>query len=270
MEDELDLLSSQPSEQAMECWHQICKRCLNDITEKSKPLAKQTKQTFALSDTADYVLVFNSYGASLKGIGEDGKTEYLKVRADMDLDIEKATRGEYTMSELVWREDNGCLGKYNDTPIYMKKGKFGLYAEWGGTGSSKNTISLKPLNLSAEEIRLKDVVTLIEKKSNTLTQEEAAAMFLPQCVLGEEEEKYNIVDNALEPTKQTPSDKTLLRTLRSDLSIRKGKYGPYIFHKTEKMSTPKFYPLKPFKDDWKTMSNLELIAAIDRMYIAKK
>ena len=271
MEDELDLLSSQPSEQAMECWHQICKRCLNDITERSTPLAKQTKQTFALSDTADYVLVFNSYGASLKGIGEDGKTEYMKVRADMDLDIEKASRGEYTMPELVWREDNGCLGKYNDTPIYIKKGKFGLYAEWGGTGTSKNTISLKPLNLSAEEIRLKDVVAIIEKKSNTLTQEEAAAMFLPQCVFGEEEEEeHNIVDNTLEPTKQTPSDKTLLRTLRSDLSIRKGKYGPYIFHKTEKMSTPKFYPLKPFKDDWKTMSNLELIAVIDRMYIAKK
>jgi DNA topoisomerase-1 len=262
MEDELDLLSSQPSDKAFDNWHQICKKCLNDITERSKPLAKQTKQTFALSDTADYVLVFNSYGASLKGSGEDGKTEYLKVRADIDLDIERASRGEYTMSELVWREDNGCLGKYNDMPIYIKKGKFGLYAEWG---SSKNTISLKPLNLSAEEIRLKDVVALIEKKSNTLTQEAAAELFLPQCVFGGE-------DDALEPilpTKQSPSDKTLLRTLRSDLSIRKGKYGPYIFHKTEKMSTPNFYTLKPFKDDWKTMSNLDLIAAIDKMYIAK-
>ena len=269
MEDELDSLSSQPSEKALDCWHQICKRCLDDITEKSKPLAKQTKQTFALSDKADYVLVFNSYGASLKGMGEDGKTNYVKVRPDVDLDIEKATRGEYTMAELVWREDNGCLGKYHDTPIYMKKGKFGLYAEWGN-GSNKNTISLKPLNKSAEEIRLKDVIALIEKKSNTLSQEEAVAMFLPQNVFEGGED--NIVSATThEPTMSSPSpsDKTLLRALRPDLSIRKGKYGPYIFHKTDKMSTPKFYPLKPFKDDWKSMSNLELIAAIDKTYIAK-
>jgi topoisomerase IA-like protein len=163
------------------------------------------------------------------------------------------------MSELVWREDNGCLGKYNDTPIYIKKGKFGLYAEWS---SSKNTISLKPLNLSAEEIRLKDVVALIEKKSNTLTQEAAAELFLPQCVFGGE-------DDALEPilpTKQSPSDKTLLRTLRSDLSIRKGKYGPYIFHQTSAMSKPDFHPMKPIANKWQDMADLELITWITNTY----
>jgi topoisomerase IA-like protein len=65
---------------------------------------------------------------------------------------------------------------------------------------------------------------------------------------------------------QKRSEKTLLRSLRPDLSIRKGKYGPYIFHQTAKMSTPKFHPIKPLKDKWESMSNLELIAAIENTY----
>jgi DNA topoisomerase-1 len=250
MEDELDTLSSQPSEVALNTWHNICKKCLDDITERSKPLAKQAKQTFALADTAEYILVFNSYGVSL-----NGETGYVKVRPDIELDIEKAMRGEYTMSELIWREDNGCLGNYGDVPVYLKKGKFGLYAEWG-----KNKISLKPLDKPANEIRLNDVVKLVEQKTITET---AAEMFLPQSVFGEEE-PANIAVSASSQT----ADKSILRILRGDLSIRKGKYGPYIFHKTEKMTTPKFYPLKPLKDEWKTMSNIDLIAFVDKTYLA--
>jgi len=269
MEDELDALSSQSSATALETWHHICKKCLDDITERSKPLAKQAKQTFALADTADYILVFNSYGVSLKG--DEG---YVKVRPDIELDMDKAMRGEYAMAELIWREDNGCLGNYCGSPVYIKKGKFGLYAEWG-----KNTISLKPLDKPANEIHLNDVVELIEVKNRNaykMSCEEAAAMFLPQNVLGNNNDNglglglgMGYKDNKSECAIVSPSDKSLLRTLRGDLSIRKGKYGPYIFHKTEKMKEPKFYPLKSLKDEWKTMSNIDLIAFIDRTYLSK-
>jgi DNA topoisomerase-1 len=39
---------------------------------------------------------------------------------------------------------------------------------------------------------------------------------------------------------------SVLRVLTPSLSVRNGKYGPYIFYKTEKMKTPKFYDLKGF------------------------
>jgi hypothetical protein len=291
MEDELDLLSSQQSDEALASWHQICKKCFDDITERSKPLAKQTKQTFALADTADYVLVFNTYGASIKSSnrgtqdargGGDGKTKYMKIRPDIELDLDKAKRCEYTMSELIWREDNGCLGEYSACPVYLKKGKFGLYAEWT-SNKEKQTISLKPLNKPANEILLKDVICLIEQKSNkpqVMNQEEASAMFLPQSVLEDDEcigdyncgygmaAKSNVGSSSPMVSSGDPktSDKTLLRALRPDLSIRKGKYGPYIFHKTSKMDKPAFHPIKPFKDRWESMENLELIAAIENTY----
>jgi DNA topoisomerase-1 len=298
METELDVLSSQPSEQALESWHHICRKCFDDITERSKPLAKQTKQTFALSDTADHVLVFNTYGASIKNTAT---SQYSKTRPEIELDLEKAKRGEYTMAELIWREDNGYLGvlpgKYKDKnenenkddnkdkgyPVYLKKGKFGLYAEWENS-SGKQTISLKPLNKTANEISLKDVIRVIEKKTAPMSQEDAAAMFLPQSDLDLELEldlddgccdlTMNVRGYGQEQKSTTKSsaasgggsEKSLLRSLRPDLSIRKGKFGPYIFHKTSQMSAPKFHPIKPLKDKWEKMSNLELIAAIENTY----
>ena len=287
METELDIISSRPVDEALATWHTICRKCFDDITEKSKPLAKQTKQTFSLSDTADHVLVFNTYGASVKSllIGESGKPEYSKIRPDIELDLEKAKRGEYTMSELVWREDNGCLGEYQGNPVYLKKGKFGLYAEWT-TENGKQTISLKPLCKSLNEILLEDVIRLIKQKSATtmMSQEDASAMFLPQSVLDEDisgedisidkKEYGNAAKSNVRSSDTTvsskgdirASDKTLLRALRPDLSIRKGKFGPYIFHKNAKMEKPAFHPIKPFKDKWESMANLELIAAIENTY----
>jgi DNA topoisomerase-1 len=265
METELDAISSLPSDTAMNIWHEICRKCFDDITERSKPLAKQAKQTFALSDTADHVLVFNTYGVSIKSLFSESSSVYSKIRPEIELDLEKAKRGEYTMAELIWREDNGCLGEYRGSQIYLKKGKFGLYAEWcdsTASQSKKQTISLKPLDKPANEIVLKDVVALIEKKSTVLGEEEAAAMFLPQSVFGEEDE--GIVRPV--STATGSKDKSVLRHLRPDLSIRKGKYGPYIFHQTVDMPTPKFYPIKQLKTKWESMDNLELIAAIENTY----
>lgn len=251
MEDELDAVASQPSEKAMSEWHQICRRSFDDIAERSKPLARQTKQTFSLADSSEYVLVFNSYGASLKRTLEDGTKEYAKVRPDADLDLEKAKRGEYTVNELIWREDNGCLGTYNGSSVYLKKGKFGLYAEYGG--EDKTTISLKSID-NPQSIVLETVIDLIERKTSRISDSDAAAMFLP----------VNELDEDSKPAVTT--NKAILRALRPDLSIRKGKYGPYIFHQTAAMSKPDFHPLKPVANKWQDMADLELITWITNTY----
>jgi DNA topoisomerase-1 len=257
MEDELDVVASQSSEKAMAEWFQICRRCFDDISERSKPLARQTKQTFALADTSDYVLIFNSYGASLKRVGEE--VEYAKVRPDATIELEKAKRGEYTAAELIWREDNGCLGTYQNAPVYLKKGKYGLYAEYG----NKETVNLKSVDKSPDSITLNDVVAVIKSKSvHVMSESAAAAMFLPCSELepceNPTKEGYGV--NAPE------TSKAIIRALRPDLSIRKGKYGPYIFHKTAAMSKPEFYALKPIIKKWQEMADLELIAWIENTY----
>jgi topoisomerase IA-like protein len=54
--------------------------------------------------------------------------------------------------------------------------------------------------------------------------------------------------------------------LRPDLSIRKGKYGAYIYYKNDKMDNPEFYPLKQYAKKWSTTDNAQLIAWIENTY----
>lgn len=264
MEDELDAVASQPDSIAMENWHQICKRCFDDITERSKPLARQAKQTFSLADSSEYVLLFNSYGASLKRTAENGKIEYAKVRTDADIELEKAKRGEYTVAELIWREDNGCLGTYQGHSVYLKKGKYGPYAEYGDV-DDKQTVNLKTIQKSQQDIVLNDVVGLIRKKQSVVPEQDAAAMFLP--VGGEVATNWDR-GYTIEKTPPTANEKAV-RALRPDLSIRKGKYGNYIYYKTSEMANPEFYSLKPIIKRWQEMADLELITWIENTYISK-
>ena len=52
------------------------------------------------------------------------------------------------------------------------------------------------------------------------------------------------VINAIENKGQNSS---ILREINNDISIRKGKYGPYIFFKTNTMNSPLFVNMKKHK-----------------------
>jgi hypothetical protein len=50
--------------------------------------------------------------------------------------------------------------------------------------------------------------------------------------------------------KPTPMNAaTTTRILNADMSVRKGKYGAYIYYKTAKMKTPSFFNIKQFKEN---------------------
>ena len=74
--------------------------------------------------------------------------------------LEKLKNHEYKLEDLI--QVNTSLGKYEDQDIFIKKGKFGLYAEYG-----KNKISLSSLgNRPIENISLKDVLNVLDNSSN--------------------------------------------------------------------------------------------------------
>ena len=56
-------------------------------------------------------------------------------------------------------------------------------------------------------------------------------------------------------TNQTTNPTTnpsILREINAFASVRTGQYGPYIYYKNSKMTTPAFVSLRGFKEDWKT------------------
>ena len=56
----------------------------------------------------------------------------------------------------------------------------------------------------------------------------------------------------------------MLMELNNDLSIRKGKYGAYIFYKTEKMNKPRFLKIKDL--NWNKMEKNEILDWISNIY----
>lgn len=75
--------------------------------------------------------------------------------------------------------------------------------------------------------------------------------------------KKNIENITIEDVKEfidnsNNSNKNIIRVLNSDTSLRKSKYGMYIYHKTDKMKKPKFINIKKYKGSIET-DNDEII-----------
>jgi DNA topoisomerase-1 len=67
----------------------------------------------------------------------------------------------------------------------------------------------------------------------------------------------SVEENAHRPP---PVPENILRYVSTDVSIRSGKYGPYVYCKTSKMKKPVFYPLAKFKpNDYMTCEPDELL-----------
>lgn len=111
------------------------------------------------------------------------------------------------------------IGKYNNEIMTLKRGKYGLYVVWG-----ENKKSLNNMDKEVDEITLDDVITYINRPVTVTSQIQTSSSDNPNMV----------------------------RYINNDMSIRKGKYGDYIFYKTKTMKTPKFLSLSKFKGDYKT------------------
>ena len=101
------------------------------------------------------------------------------------------------------------LGEYQGSPLYLKKGKYGLYVEWGDQKRSLKTLDT-----------------------------------VEECDI-----TYDLVVNTI-----LSVNKSIIREITKDMSIRSGKYGAYIYYKTPTMTKPSFKSLKGFKEDYEKCS----------------
>ena len=147
----------------------------------------------------------------------------------MKIDLHKLEKGEYTLEELTLgeREKKGknteekldsSIGDFEGHPVFIKKGKFGLYLCYGE--KSKTTKTLSNLgNRPLESISWEEVKPILEQ------------------------------DNS-----GTNDSGGLVRKLTTTISIRKSKKGEdYLFFKTEKMKRPQFFDIKKFTQEFKEM-----------------
>ena len=118
------------------------------------------------------------------------------------------------------------LGKYKGQDLYVKKGKYGLYAQWG-----KETKTLNDEFGSLESITYIDVIRYLDR----------------------------VLLDINKPV-------GLVRELNKNISIRNGKYGDYIFYKKPRVKKPLFFKLNEFNGDYKKCDKLLVLNWIKEKY----
>ena len=239
MEDDLDSVAK-----GNKVWYDICKIGNDEIENLSSSILERGKETIRIDDEHTYMI--GKYGPVIKcsltngnSRGKKSDVSFKAVRKDIDLN--KLRNGEYTLEEILETAENKqqaqSIGLFQEKAVYVKTGKFGKYLEWNGVSKS-----LKHLKMEVSEVTMDDVAeTLYDIEADMAGATGTAGTGTGTAGTG---------------TAGTGSGNS--RIITEDVSIRKGKYGYYIFYKTKKMKKPRFLKLDGFKNDYLTC-DIELI-----------
>jgi DNA topoisomerase-1 len=173
MEEDLDRISK-----GNHVWSELCKRC-NDKLDTIITQVKETQKSkfeIKIDDTHCYTIA--KYGPVIKCVEKvDGKktTTYKSIRKDIEIDMNKLENGCYTLEELIGNDSEKQaktaanqinLGKYEDSDVILKKGKFGLYVTCGELSKTLKQLGNRPI----ESIQLDEVLPLLEEGSSMVRE----------------------------------------------------------------------------------------------------
>jgi hypothetical protein len=226
MEDELDQIATNQLP-----WITVCQKCYDALQVATKEV--QHLQKFSIDLGNNNTFVIGKYGPIIKHCDPaTNKTTFLPVKKDLDINALKAQSNSGTVSvkleDIVddTKTNKDAIGKYRGLDLFVKKGKYGIYAQWGSETRSLGA------DFSLDNIVYTDVIRFLDKET------------------------------VLDPTKPVG----LVRELTPHLSIRTGKYGDYIFYKAARAKKPTFFKLAGFNDDYKKCDKMLIINWIKLTY----
>ena len=232
MENDLDLIASNKKQ-----WTTLCTVCNQDLINVIDGLTSLKK--FEIQIDEYHAIIIGKHGPVIKkttqNTGSRNKkpdVSFIPLKKGLDIkvlnDFEQLHNRKILLEDVVESSDstNGALGKYKGCDLFLKNGKYGPYAQWGS-----NMKSLKELDKPCEKMEYMEVIKFLD------------------------------ID-ILDPTKPVG----LVRELSSNLSIRSGKFGDYIFYKKPRAKKPEFFKLNDFKSDYKTCDKDLLVNWIKQTY----
>ena len=215
------------------------------------------------------------------------KPKFIFKSVRPDLEYAKIQRGEYSLAYMLGEahvNDGGSgtgtatgtattsapapvsvagggrlMGQHQGQDVIIKSGKYGAYIVWGSMN-----LSLKPLlggggggNMAAgKKFIYKGKAAAAATAAATVNQKTEFDLTLQDVVAFIERNSAPVVADdggeggtgAAAAPEGTHYQGQILRNIDENTTIRYGRYGPYIFHKTAKMSKPAFVALKGFPE----------------------
>jgi DNA topoisomerase-1 len=224
MEDELDKISD-----GNIIWYELCRSCYDELTNVTNKLQELIKFNLKIDD--NHTLIIGKHGPVIKCIDtkDTKKFSFLPVKKNLDIknlkNNDKISLDDVIDNTIICEQS---IGKYRGKDLFIKNGKYGIYAKWGD-----ETKSLKEKfdSLKIEQIQYIDVIRYLDS-------------------------------DTIDPKKPVG----FVRELNNHLSIRTGKYGDYIFYKKPRMKTPKFFKLNGFDNDYKKCDKTLILNWIKQKY----
>jgi len=232
LEEKLDGISSMETD-ASEKWFYPCKECNDDLKKAILPLSAVSKKMYAL----------------VSGDDED-ENVYTLVFSKYGPSIQKTAAGGSEPSYLPVKKhvqldiDRLERGEYTleellDTPTRCL-GKWenqdiylksGRYGHYLEWGSNKKACQMYPT--PTDDITIEDVPHILQQTSDK------------------------------------PNNPNVLRVLNEHMSVRKGKFGAYVYYKTPDMPKPSFFSLRKFGYGFSNCEKEILVDWIDKTYFPK-
>ena len=226
MEDNLDLIASNKHNLL-----KTCSECYSDLTNIVDTI--QVKKFSMIIDN-EHTLIIGKHGPVIKCVSKKDPKDvsFLPVKKNLDIEDLKHIPNislAHVIDTNINNLSKNTIGKYRGQELFIKTGKYGIYAQWG-----KETKSLKEefASTSVDKINYIDVIKFLDK------------------------------DTILDPTKPVG----FVRELNGNLTIRTGKYGDYIFYKKPRAKTPSFFKLNGFDSDYKKCDKSLLLNWIKQTY----
>lgn len=185
-------------------WKSVCESCDEMISSCLAPLQTKIKKKYVIDES--HTIVFGKFGVVVQHQEEeDGIKSYKTIKKNVELDFEKMENHEYTLEDIL-EIKNDCLGKFENEEVMLKVGKYGPYVTYGDKSMSIKSLITKSCPI--DKITMADIEKFLTMKTSSA-------------------EKVSSV----------------LRELSETASVRRGKFGNYIYYKTDTMKKPEFINL---------------------------
>jgi DNA topoisomerase-1 len=224
MEDNLDLIAKGEKDLI-----NTCHNCYDELTSILNKYQDLQKLSMKIDD--EHTLIIGKHGPVVKRVSKkDPKNvSFLPVKKNLDIQDLKHIPNITLAHVVSEQENNNSIGKYKGLDLFIKKGKFGIYAQWGKeTKSLTEKFDMTPI----DKIEYIEVIKYLDR------------------------------DTLLDPSKPVG----FVREINKNLSIRTGKWGDYIFYKKLRVKTPQFFKLNGFEHDYKKCDKKLLINWIKEKY----
>jgi DNA topoisomerase-1 len=229
----------------------LCDECVGEIEECISKIKKTKKDETQYRIDDHHIFIIGKYGPVVmysekpfptseeegfyhkylnEGINSEENESIIFKKVKSGLIFDDLKTGKYTNLSDILVEDSSLervVGTFGGFSVTLKNGRFGMYVVWGKNGENRKSFKC---GKNIFDISLEEVIRYIENDSNDSND----SICLDGVALGE--------------TETTATG--IVRIVNDDISIRKGKYGEYIFYKTSQMKKPKFISLKTFKLDY--------------------